>query len=130
EEDAGYSPFTMAVEVAALLVAADLADEFAEPLVASYLRETADCWDDAIDRSVYVTGTDLARQVGVEGYYVRIAPPETADAGSPLDGFVPIKNRQWERPSVRASEIVSPDALALVRFGLRAPDDPKMINTV
>jgi glucoamylase len=27
-------------------------------------------------------------------------------------------------------EIVSPDALALVRFGLRAPDDPRMVNTI
>jgi glucoamylase len=30
----------------------------------------------------------------------------------------------------RASLIVSPDALALVRFGLRAPDDPRIRNTV
>ena len=29
-----------------------------------------------------------------------------------------------------AIEIVSPDALALVRFGLRAPDDPRMVNTI
>jgi glucoamylase len=27
-------------------------------------------------------------------------------------------------------EMVSPDALALVRFGLRAPDDPRILNTV
>jgi hypothetical protein len=27
-------------------------------------------------------------------------------------------------------EVVSPDALALVRFGLRAPDDPRVMNTV
>jgi glucoamylase len=27
-------------------------------------------------------------------------------------------------------EIVSPDALALVRFGLRAADDPRMLNTI
>ena len=26
--------------------------------------------------------------------------------------------------------MVSPDALALVRFGLRAADDPRMVNTV
>ena len=28
------------------------------------------------------------------------------------------------------TEIVSVDALALVRFGLRAPDDPRIVNTV
>jgi glucoamylase len=31
---------------------------------------------------------------------------------------------------VRYDEIVSPDALALVRFGLRQPDDPRIMNTV
>ena len=30
----------------------------------------------------------------------------------------------------RAFRIVSPDSLALVRFGLRAPDDPRILNTV
>ncbi|MDZ7343932.1 MAG: glucan 1,4-alpha-glucosidase, partial [candidate division KSB1 bacterium] len=29
-----------------------------------------------------------------------------------------------------AVHLVSPDALALVRFGLRAPDDPRIVNTV
>jgi glucoamylase len=29
-----------------------------------------------------------------------------------------------------ASDIVSPDALALVRFGLRAANDPRIVNTV
>ena len=28
------------------------------------------------------------------------------------------------------SHIVSPDALALVRFGLRGPDDPRILNTI
>ncbi|MBI1808717.1 MAG: glucan 1,4-alpha-glucosidase, partial [Gemmatimonadetes bacterium] len=65
EEDAGYSPFTLAVEVAALLSAADLADLY-EPPLAEYLRETADAWNAAIERWTYVTGTDLARQVGVD----------------------------------------------------------------
>jgi glucoamylase len=66
----------------------------------------------------------------VDGYYVRIAPPETADAASPAGGFVPIKNRPWAQADVPASEVISPDALALVRFGLRAPDDPRILDTV
>lgn len=130
EEDAGLSPFTVGAEVAALLVAADLADSANEPTVGRYLRETADAWNDGLDSCIYVRGTPLAQQIGVDGYYVRIAPPETADAASPTSGFVPIKNRPWPQPEVQASEIVSPDALALVRFGLRAPDDPRILNTV
>jgi glucoamylase len=130
EEDPGYSPFTLAVEIAGLLAAADLADVHGEPSAAAYLRETADAWNAGIERWIYVTGTDLARQVGVEGYYVRIAPPEVADGASPASGFVPIKNRPPGESKEPAACIVSPDALALVRFGLRAADDPRIVNTV
>lgn len=130
EEDGGYSPFTLAVEIAGLLVAADLADKVAEPSQATYLRETSDIWNSLIERWIYATNTPLAKEVGVDGYYVRIAPPETADAASPLDGFVPIKNRPPQDSSQPASLIVSPDALALVRFGLRSPDDPRIRDTV
>ncbi len=130
EEDPGYSPFTLAVEIAALLVAADLADLNQESAEADYLRQTADAWNANIERWIYVTGTDLAQEVGVEGYYVRIAPPEVADAASPAAGFVPIKNRPPGESKEPASHIVSPDALALVRFGLRAPDDPRIVNTL
>lgn len=130
EEDSGFSPFTVAAEIAALLIAADLADDCGDPLVASYLRETADTWNDCIESWMYVRGTALAGQVGVDGYYVRIAQQETADAASPAGGFVPIKKRPWEQPGVPACQVISPDALGLVRFGLRAADDPKILNTL
>ncbi|TIQ32785.1 MAG: glucan 1,4-alpha-glucosidase [Mesorhizobium sp.] len=130
EEDAGYSPFTLAVEIAALLAAADMLDACDKTEPANYLRETADCWNDQIERWTYVTGTETAAREGIAGYYVRIAPPDAAGAASPKDGFVPIKNRppgDGDRP---AEAIISPDALALVRFGLRAADDPRIVNTV
>jgi glucoamylase len=66
----------------------------------------------------------------VDGYYVRIAPPETDCAASPTEGFVPIKNRPPGSDGDTASHFISPDALALVRFGLRAPDDPRILNTI
>jgi glucoamylase len=130
EEDPGFSPFTLAVEIAAMLAAADLADQNDESDVAAYLRETADAWNASIERWIYVTDTELTHQVGVDGYYVRIAPPEIAEAASPTEGYVPIKNRPPQDMNQPAAEIVSPDALALVRFGLRAADDPRIVNTV
>lgn len=131
EEDGGYSPFTLAVEVAALLAAADFARERGEEKAARYLTETADIWNAAIERWTYVSDTALAREVGVDGYYVRIAPPETAcAAASPAEGFVPIKNRPPGESSAPAERIISPDALALVRFGLRNADDPRILATV
>jgi glucoamylase len=130
EEDAGYSPFTLAVEIAGLLAAAEIADLMKESGTASYLRDLADTWNESIERWTYSRDGGLAQQVGVEGYYVRIAPPEEDCAASVTDGYVPIKNRPPGQNIEQASHIVSPDALALVRFGLRTPDDPRILNTV
>ncbi|NUS19750.1 MAG: glucan 1,4-alpha-glucosidase, partial [Mesorhizobium sp.] len=130
EEDAGYSPFTLAVEIATLLAAADMLDICDKNEPANYLRETADCWNHQIEAWTYVTGTELCASEGVAGYYVRIAPPDDAGAASPKDGFVPIKNRPPADTDKPAEAIISPDALALVRFGLRAADDPRIVDTV
>src|SRR5439155_6823204 len=83
-----------------------------------------------IEHWTFATGSRLCEKLALEGYYVRISPPDTADAASPLDGFVPIKNRPPGEASRRAALLISPDALALVRFGLRAADDPRILHTV
>jgi len=126
EEDGGYTPFTLAAEIAALLAAADLAELAGEPELAPYLRETADAWFDRIDRWLFVRGTAIARAVGVDGYYVRITPVDVESG----DGAVPLKNREPGESEGRADAIISTDALALVRFGLRAADDPRVKTTV
>ncbi len=130
EEDGGYSPFTLAAEISALLAAADIAELSGHSDIAFTLRDHADAWNDNIERWVYATGGDLAQQIGVEGYYVRISPPITDAAASPTQGFVPIKNRPPGQGMERAFRIVSPDSLALVRFGLRAANDPRILNTI
>ena len=130
EENSGYSTYTMAVEIAALLAAADFAQEAKETKVASYLRQTADAWNSNIDQWTYATGTQLAHQVGVDGYYVRMAPPGVLKTGSVLDVTLKIKNQPADKATLPASEVVSPDALALVRYGLRAADDRRIVNTV
>ena len=130
EEDGGYSPFTLAVEVSSLLAGAEIAELTGHTDAASTLRDVADAWNDNIERWVYATGGDLAQQMGVEGYYVRISPPDSDGTASPTQGFVPIKNRPPGENMDRAFHIVSPDVLALVRFGLRAPDDPRILNSL
>ena len=120
-----HSPLIAITLPWALLEGAELAPD-AE--IATYLRETADAWNDSVERWTYVTGTKLANKVGVEGYYVRIAP-HTGDGASPVEGQIEMKNVA-EKTFVPSASIVSIDALALVRFGLRAADDPRMINTV
>src|SRR5437764_5237912 len=130
EEDAGYSPFTLAIEIAGLLAAADIMEACRRQEGASYLRETADSWNDEIEHWTFATGTQICEKLGLKGYYVRIAPPDTCDAASPLAGFVSIKNRPPGDDRRPAALLISPDALSLVRFGLRAPDDPRIIDTV
>jgi glucoamylase len=66
----------------------------------------------------------------VDGYYVRVAEPDCADAASPKDGFVTIKNRPPSESLAPEALTISVDALALVRFGLRPANDPRIINTV
>ena len=52
----------------------------------------------------------MARQHEVDGYYVRVAPTEGAEVQPP--------------------SVAGLDALALVRFGLRSADDPRILNTL
>ncbi len=130
ETNPGYSPYTMAVEVAALLAAADFADAESQPEMAQFLRATADAWNDAIDELTYASGTKLAKKFGVDGYYFRILPPEGICANSISRVTTELKNHVKKERLRPAVDIVSPDALALVRFGLRHPDDPKIRNTI
>jgi len=130
EENAGYSPYTMAVEIAALLAAADFADEKGQIQQATFLRETADAWNEAIDEFTYAVRTELSRDLKVDGYYIRIAPPEVVRNGLTNETRIRIKNLLDDRAIRRAVEIVSPDTYALVRFGLRSASDPRIVNTV
>lgn len=129
EEDGGYSPFTLAAEIAALLCAADALDAAGKPALAQYLREVADNWNERIDSWTYVVDTPLSRKLGIEGYYIRIGRPD-ANGESDPHAVVHIRNRPFGESTLEADLLVSPDALALVRFGLRAADDPRIRNTV
>jgi glucoamylase len=115
ENNSGLSPFTLATEIAGLLVSARMAERAGEGKTSQYLRQTADLWNDFLEEWTYVEGTGLAKRTGVRGYYVRIAPS-------------PGINQAADAQAMR--EMVSPDPLALVRLGLRAADDPRILDTV
>ncbi len=130
EEESGLSPFTLATEIAGLLAGADLAEENGERQLARYCRETADSWNDAIETQTYVTGTRLAQENEVDGYYIRINPHAEIPADQLGDRSIDLKNHADGSGTTKINELVSVDALALVRFGLRAADDPKILNTI
>jgi glucoamylase len=125
EENAGVNAFTLAVIIAALVGGAPFLDEPAQ----RWALDVADFWNAQIERWTVARGTELARRMGVEGYYVRTAPKSIfADPGSFRDP-VPIRNRVGQE-LVPADEQVSTDFVQLVRFGLRRPDDPIVLDTL
>lgn len=130
EEDPGYTPFTLAAEIAALLAAADFADFNSETAVGSYLRETADNWHDGLDRWLYSANTDWAKQLDVAGYYERITPVDTTNSDKLFRNMVHVKNVPANKTIVKVTHLVSPDALALVRFGLKRADDQRIKDTI
>jgi len=116
EDTAGVTPFTIATEIAALAYAAALADQLGHGQAAHRYRTTAARWNTELEPLLYRRGGALAELVGVDGYYVRARIPGQAFPALDVDRL----------PTTE----VSPDALALVRFGLRDADDPRVRDTV
>jgi len=125
EEDAGINAFTLAACVSALVCGAAYLDEPARTLA----LDLADNWNARTEDWTSVHGTAMARAMGVSGYYVRIAPPPDALGDSVLARILPIKNRACD-PGLPAEEQVATDFLQLVRFGLRDPHDPLIVDTL
>ncbi|HVN63465.1 MAG TPA: glycoside hydrolase family 15 protein [Candidatus Binataceae bacterium] len=126
EENSGYSPSTIASNIAALICASHMARERGDATSANYLAEYADFLESHIEKW---TVTDAGFLVpGVKRHFVRINP---VDVDNPipdesLDGKrVRINNRppgsQFEFP---AAEIVDGGFLELVRYGIRKGGDP------
>jgi glucoamylase len=126
EEVSGYSPSTLAVTIAALLLAAGMARERGLYETASFLEEHADFLEANIERwTVTHTG---AR------YYVRITP---AGLGDPLPDDGP-DQRTVRLPNIPpgmqnefpARDIIDPGFLELVRYGVRRADDPIVVQSL
>ncbi|MEO7243381.1 MAG: glycoside hydrolase family 15 protein, partial [Variovorax sp.] len=125
EEDAGINAFTVAVCIAALVCGAPCLPPSARP----WALALADDWNARLEDWLLASGTDLARQYGVERYYVRSAPAPGADGKSRLGEALAIKNRLHD-PGIPAADQVATDFLQLVRLGLRDAHDPLILATV
>ena len=130
EENAGYTPFTLAVAIAALLAAAEIAEACDIEALPALLRDTADAWNEQIEDFIYVEDTPLAREAGVPGYYIRVAPESAVTERPDVHGLIQVRNHEAGSGAIAADALVSTDAIALVRFGLRAPDDPRVLSTI
>ncbi len=130
EEEKGFSPFTIAAVIAGMLSAAEIADANNEGELANYCRETADNWNDSIEEWTYTANTGLAKELGVDGYYIRINPFSDIPATALGDRTINLKNHKHGSGVTKLNELICVDALALVRFGLRSAKDPKILNTI
>lgn len=119
EEEAGYSPSTIAAEIAGLVCAAEIARRNGDSVSAEVYLKTADEWEANIEKwTVTKTGPHSR-----EPYYIRIAQNGKPDAGDKIElnngaGFFD------ER------EIVDAGFLELVRLGIRPADDPIIVNSL
>ncbi len=125
EEDAGLNAFTLATAIGALVCGA----HWLAPTASDWALKIADDWNARIEDWTAVHDTALARAHGVAGYYVRIAPPRDGNGASRLDQILKVKNRLTD-PGLPADAQVATDFLQLVRLGLRAADDPLVVDTV
>jgi glucoamylase len=125
EEDAGINVFTLAVTISALVEGA----AFLEGAAKDFVLRLADCWNANLEDWSFVSDTPLARAAAVSGYYVRTMPADvlTRDQ-APLE-TVAIKNLAQD-PNLPADEQIATDFLQLVRYGLRRPGDPRIVDTL
>jgi glucoamylase len=132
EEASGYSPSTLASNIAALICAACFARDKDDAATARYLEEYADFLECHIeDWTVTTEGTLMP---GVTRHYIRIHP-ERADNPvpdeDPNQGTIAIANCPPGRQSVfPAKEIVDAGFLELVRHGIRRADDSVIVDSV
>ncbi|HSS61764.1 MAG TPA: glycoside hydrolase family 15 protein [Candidatus Limnocylindrales bacterium] len=118
EEASGYSPATIAAEIAALKAAAAWGERNGLAARAVAWLDTAARWDASLESWTLVH----AGAAGVD-YYLRISPdgkPNTAEPINLANG-----GGLWDQ-----REIVDPSFLELVRLGVRPASDPRITSTL
>ncbi len=119
EEESGYSPSTIAAEIAGLVCAADIAKRNGDTASADIYLTTADNWHANIEKWTATTTGNY----GDGNYYLRITQNGKPDAGEKIEinngaGFFD------ER------EIVDAGFLELVRLGIKPADDPLIAKSI
>jgi len=123
EEIGGYSPSTIAAEIAGLVCASDIARKNGATEDAERYMKTADDWAAHIESWMVTTTGHLGNGPGEPGYYIRI--DNNAD---PNDGFkLDVRNGGgvWDE-----RDVVDAGFLEFVRLGIRPANDPIIRHSV
>jgi len=121
EEEAGYSPSSIAAEIAGLGCAADIAAEEGHDADALVWQALADEWTDRVEAWTATT-TGTARHANTP-YYVRITRDGDPDAGH-------LRTLANDGPTLDEREVIDAGFLELVRLGIKPAGDEIVRNSV
>ena len=119
ENAEGYSPASIAAQIAALVVAAGIAERNGARADAARYRAVADDWQRSVEGWTRTTNGPLADHP----YYLRLTVDGKADAGTTYtigDGG----------PTIDQRAVVDPSFLELVRLGVKPALDPGITGTL
>jgi len=119
EERSGYSPSTIAAEIAGLVCAADIARRNGDSGSATVYLKTADDWQSNIEKWTATTNG----KYGDGNYYLRLTENGKPDSNEKMV----LSNGAG---TFLENEIVDAGFLELVRLGIKSPDDPLIQKSV
>jgi glucoamylase len=132
EEASGYSPSTLASNIAALIGAAYFCRQRENKAAAEFAEQYADFLESHVDAWTVTTEGTLVPEI--RRHYIRILPDDvdnSTPAEDPNSGVLKIANlAPGTNNSFPAKEIVDPGFLELVRYGIRKPHDPLIVDSL
>jgi glucoamylase len=132
EEASGYSPSTLASNIAALICAAQFARDRGDKKTAQYMAEYADFLECHVEE--WTTTTRGTLVPGIKTHYIRILPADinnSAPVEDPDIGMLTIPNIEpGQKATFPAKEIVDAGFLELVRYGIRSASDPTVVDSL
>jgi glucoamylase len=120
EEQSGYSPASIASEIAALVCAADIARANGDPNCANRYLTTADSWRAQIEKWTVTTNGPYSS----EPYYLRLTKDGRPNSGTTY------QLGNGGPASIDQRKVVDPSFLELVRLGVKAANDPVIVNSL
>src|SRR5712671_6052929 len=119
EEKSGYSPATIAAEIAGLVCAAHIARRNGDAKAAENYLKTADDWSQNVERWTATTTGPF----GDGNYYLRITQKDNPNAGARIE--INSGGGVYDE-----REIVDAGFLELVRLGIRSANDPLVLKSL
>jgi glucoamylase len=120
ENQGGYSPATIASEIAGLVCAADIARANGDRASSNRYLRVADDWQQSVENWTVTTNGPLADHP----YYLRITKDGNPNAGTTYNIGDSGPNGIDQR------RVVDTSYLELVRLGVKAPNDPNIVQSL